>query len=49
MRETSLRHIIANNDYDWHVSQTFDKLGKSVIVQAWGFSRKEALVNSNRE
>ena len=45
MRETSLRSIKASNDYDWHVSQTFDKLGKSVIVQAWGFTRKDALHN----
>ena len=45
MREWSLREIKALSDYDWQVTQTFLKLGRPVKVQAWGFSRKDAIKN----
>lgn len=45
MREWSLREIKALSDYDWQVTQTFLKLGRPVKIQAWGFSRKDAIKN----
>ena len=45
LRPSSLRRIKALSDYDWHVSQDFTKLGYPVKVQAWGFTRKDALIN----
>ena len=45
MREWSLREIKALSDYGWQVTQTFLKLGRPVKVQAWGFSRKDAIKN----
>ena len=46
MRETSLRHIKATQKdvtEFWEVRQEFLRLGKSVHVYAFGFSRKDAL------
>ena len=45
MREWSLRDIEALSDYDWQVTQTYLKLGKPVKIQAWGFSRSDAIKN----
>lgn len=49
MRPVSLREIKAHSDVGWTVTQKFERLGKPVTVYAWGFSRKDALKEFEKE
>lgn len=49
LNPVSILTIKAYSDYNWHVTQQFEKLGKIITVTAWGYSRRNALENFEQE